>query len=483
MRSNIYKTAAGTALLLLFCMSAFAADGAITLLEKGIADALDKIFADLQVWALGVLGGFMLLQFTWTHIHVLLNGAEWERIWSKFLGSLFWFGMCFYIFKEGPPFIKNVASEIMNKATGVTGVSFDPLAPIDKGIDVASQLLETFNGSQSVLGSLNPFPSIMLGLVSIVILAVSALLAFKIFMVFIETKMVIALSPLSFALLGLNAFKDQGLAPLKYLVSMALRMFLYGAVLAAMVVFSESIIATFKALPPSTDPSVWPPIWAAAIGYVLLGAVALRVDSIAAMLASGSSQMSTGDSAAVGAIAGAAAGAAMAAATGGASVAAAAAKPVQSMGDFMKSMGGGGSVSNASSRGMGGGSSSLPLSPPPVASLGSGSSGGPGAEAVAPEFETNKAGAPMNPDPNANVAGPANVDAVRSGASAPSSGSGSSANIGGTGSSSPGVTMDDLQKAMGQQNKPSATDRMRGLKDHVLNDAPPVSIQMNTHQD
>lgn len=465
MKYKTSKTIAATALLL-FSLNAFSAapaPDAISLLETGISGALDKIFADLQVWALVVLGGFMFLQFTWTHIHLLLNGGDLERVWSKFLGSIFWFGICIYIFKEGASFIKSVASQIMSKSTGVTGATFDPMSPIDRGIDVASQLLATFNGSQSVLGSLNPFPSIMLGLVSIVILAVSALLAFKIFMVFIETKMVIALSPLSFALLGLNAFKDQGLAPLKYLVSMALRMFLYGAVLAAMVVFSESIIGTFKALPPASDPSVWPPIWAAAIGYVLLGAVALRVDSIAAMLASGSSQMSTGDAAAVGAIAGAAA----ALATGGAAAAGAATKPVQSMAGVMSQMRGGTSVSNASSRGAGA-STSMESPPKPLNSLGD-SSPSPSAS----EGRESPA--------SAQTSGP-NLDAGQKVDNALGFADHQTAGIGGSGSSSPGLTMNDLQKAMGQQNKQSP-DRMRGLKDHVLNDAPAVHISMNTHQD
>ena len=343
---------------LLFCVPAFAQnDGSIPILQKGLADSLNQVFTTLQNVAIKWLGVFMILQFTWTNWQLLLNDADITKVFAKLAGSIFWFCICIYIFYNGSDFLKNVSNGIMKMATGATGVEFDPIQPISTGIDVSSQLLETVNSTQSVLQSLNPFPSIMMGVVAVVILAVSAVLAFKILMVFIETKMVIALSPLSFALLGLNAFRDQGLAPFKYLVSMGIRMFLYGAVLAAMQIFSTAIIAAFKALPAASDPSVWPPIWAAAMGYVLLGAVALRVDSIAVMLASGSSQMSTGDAAAVGAAAGAAAGLAMSAATGGASAAAgAAAKGGQSMADFMKSMGGGGggAISNAGQQGAGG---------------------------------------------------------------------------------------------------------------------------------
>lgn len=61
--------------------------------------------------------------------------------------------------------------------------------------------------------------------------------------------------------------------------------------------------------------------------------------------------MGTADVASAAAM-GAAAGAVVA--SGGAAAAGAATKPAQSMADFMKNMGGGGSVSNASSRGLGG---------------------------------------------------------------------------------------------------------------------------------
>ena len=209
----------------MFCASAFAQnDGSIPILQKGLIESLDKVFILLQGVAIQWLGIFMILQFTWTNWQLILNDADITKVFAKLAGSIFWFGICIYIFKNGSTFIKNVSGEIMSKATGTTGAIFDPIQPIKTGISVASQLLETLDSTQSVLQSLNPFPSIMMGIVSIVILAVSALLAFKILMVFIETKMVIALSPLSFALLGLNAFRDQGLAPFKYLVSMAIRM-------------------------------------------------------------------------------------------------------------------------------------------------------------------------------------------------------------------------------------------------------------------
>lgn len=340
----------------LFCATtAIASQNAIEILQTSLSSSLDLIFNDLQNWAVLWLGSFILLQSTLSNVRLLIHGAEIEKVFAKFAASLAWFSWCFYIFKNGANFIKSIATFLITKATGITGSEFDPMSPIDKGISVASTLLESLDGTQSVLGSLNPFPSLMMGLVALVILATSAIIAFKILMIFIETKIVIALSPFSFALLGLDAFKDQGLAPLKYLVSMAYRVMILAAIMSAMVLFSTNIIEVFKTLPAASDNSVWKPIWAAAMGYVLLAAVTLRSDSIATMLSSGSSQMTTGDAsssvmaAASGVAAGGALATAAATATGGA--VSGAAKIPTLMSDYIAKMGG--SISDASGRGAG----------------------------------------------------------------------------------------------------------------------------------
>lgn len=505
--------------------SAFAAtqDGSIPILQKGLSEALDKIFSQLQTIAVNWLAAFMLLQMVWTNWQLLLKDEAIERVFAKLGGTFFWFAICWYVFNNGPDFIKNVGSYIMRTATGTTGAVFDSTQPISVGIDVASQLLETLDSTQSVLQSLNPFPAIMMGLVACVILAVSALLAFKILMVFIETKMIIALSPINFALLGLNAFRDQGLAPLKYLVSMGIRMFLYGAVLAAMEIFSKAIIETFKNLPAASDPSVWPPIWAATLGYVILGAVALRVDSIAVVLASGSSQMSTGDAVAAGAAAGAAAGLAM---SGANSIAATVANPVKSMADVIQKMasGGEGAVSNAGHFGSGRVDTGLQkphaadaarsaTSSPPAP----GQPSGPGG----PEFKTGSQGQPMRPEKQDDGKSSSNNDysgnkktqeGQKSNNSNSSGGVGSngnkignnqnqqqpqwnnqgngsnaaSAGIGGTGAQQ-NANADAPRKEPRNDNeyrpKRSAGDHLEKLNRNIIENAGPIQVQMNTRFD
>jgi len=229
------------AISLLIATPAFSAtqQAATELLMHSMDTSLSTVSTTLQSIAVKWLGAFMLLQFVWTNITHLLSGAELEKVFAKLTGGLLWGGVCIYLFENGAPFITKVAGQFLQIGSGIGSVAFDPTSPLDKGIGVASSLLEQLDKTQGIFQSLNPFPSIMMGLVSVVILGTSALVAFKILMVFIETKIVIALSPISFALLGLDAFREQGFAPLKYLISLAYRVMIYAAILITIAYFGQ----------------------------------------------------------------------------------------------------------------------------------------------------------------------------------------------------------------------------------------------------
>lgn len=285
-------------ILLAASAPAFAVEqaSATALVQSALNTAAAAVFKDLQSWAIAWLGSFLLLQLTFTNIKHLFEHSEMPAVLGKLSAGLAWGGISLYIFVNGAEFITGVSNFLLTKASGLTGgTPFDPSYPVDLGINMASELLGALDKSQSFLDKLNPFPAMMMGLASIGILVVCAIIGYKIFMIFIETKIVIALSPLSFALLGLDAFREQGFAPLKYLISLAYRVLIMAAILAAMTSVSKVIVASFKTLPAVTDPSVWPPIFAAVIAMGMLGAFAHRSDSIAAMLSSGTSNMSPGN--------------------------------------------------------------------------------------------------------------------------------------------------------------------------------------------
>ncbi|EUJ10564.1 TrbL/VirB6 plasmid conjugal transfer protein [Methylophilaceae bacterium 11] len=284
--------------------------GSIDLVTESLKTAIDSIYSNISGWTIGLLSGLMLCQFVWTNFKQIVSGSDIEKVWAKLLGALFWFGICFWIMENGHTFLEGAANFILGKASSVSGGALSPTYPIAWAIELANNLLVALDQSgNGLLSSFNFFPALMTGVCCAVILVIGALIGFKIFMILMETQIVIALSPLSFALLGLDALKDQGIAPFKYLIAMAYRMIILGGVLSAMNVLGTHVDAQFLALKDISDSSVWPPIWGAIIGFSLLGFLALRSDSIAAMLASGSSNLSPGDAAASAALAGAAVGA------------------------------------------------------------------------------------------------------------------------------------------------------------------------------
>ncbi|MDD4977300.1 MAG: type IV secretion system protein [Gallionella sp.] len=458
--------------LLLFTSPAFSAtqQAATELLMSSMETSLGTVSNTLQGVALRWLCLFMIFQLTWTNITKLITGADLEQVFAKFIGSLMWAGIALYVFEHGGPFISKVAAEFLQIGSGSGAVAFDPTSPLNKGIEVASSLLEQLDKSQGIFQSLNPFPSIMMGLVSVVILGTSALIAFKILMTFIETKIVVALSPISFALLGLDALREQGFAPLKYLISLVYRIMIYAAILITMTAFSAEIIKEFATLPSMSDPSVWPPIWAAALGYVLLFGVAWKADSIAAMLSSGSSQMSTGDAAAVGAVAGAAAAAAV---SGGTSIASGA-KSTGPIGNLLKSMsaGGGAAAKNESRGGIGGREiDSGPAPQAPAMSFAEIAANG-STPPKRSDFESPSSKAPSPSISHGN--NPPHQRQDVSPTPSTSSAKGQSAGIGGTANTG---------TDNGNGGMASFGDHLKELNDHTQREGSAVHVSMNTHSE
>ena len=388
-KNNIYVLGFAVCLSLLSIpASAATADGSIVGAVQAALEtaAKSQILPQAIMW----LGSFMGIQLLITNLGLLKSGADIEAVFAKLLGSLLWFGFVVYVMNNGADFIDSVGTSVINKFMP-TWLSPGYILAI---VTTIAGALITGIGLSGimVLGSGSPMLALVLTVIMFVIVGVGLYVSIKIFMLKLELGLILVLAPLSFSLLGLNALKDQGIAPFKALISLIYRIVLFGIVCTA---FKEVGTVTTAAL----DAIDWGNIggWVDAIKVVfsamfafpMLGYLVYKSDSIASSLAGGSTNMGPGDIAAA-AAAGAAAGAVVA--SGGAVVGSG--NPVQTMSNFMKSLGGsGGSVSNASSMGAGGSTSALPLFPTPVASLGSGSSGGSGAEAAAPSGPSSNVGA------------------------------------------------------------------------------------------
>jgi len=371
----------------------------LSTVTASISAAATNILPQATWW----LSALMSLQFAITNFSLLKDGSDIEVIVAKFIGLLAWFGFCFYILNNGPDFINSVGTDLLQKFTpNIPG----PGSIITATLGMCTTLLIAIGLiGTSVVGMGNSSLAMVLVYVLFIIFFIGMYMAIKVFMLGLELSLIVMLSPLSFAFLGMNALKDQGIAPFKSLISLAYRIILLGVIFTAfskiMGVGSVALNGINWANPLNYGTAI-NIIFSTMTAFPLLAYLVYKSDSIAASLAGGSTNMGPGDVASA-AAAGAAAGAAVA--SGGASLAGAATKIPQSMGDMMKGLSGGssGSVSNASSRGTG----PTPVgTPPPARPVMSTNPNG---------LPTNAAGYPMKSPSSGGYSGDYSTSPVGSG--------------------------------------------------------------------
>lgn len=418
--------------------------------------------------ALTWLSLFMLVQFVVTNIGLLKSGADIEAVFAKLMGSLMWFGFCIYVLNNGPDFVDSVGHGILR--------DFAPNIPTPSSIITstlalcASILAGVAVVGTSIAGVGNSSLGTVLVCVLIFVFSVGMFMAIKILMLELELGLIILLSPLSFSFLGLNALKDQGIAPFKSLISLTYRIVLMGVICSAFGGVIDLAVAKLDEL-SWVDPSQWGEkmnsILAILTAFPVIAYLVYKSDSIAASLASGSTNMGTGDVAAA-AAAGAAAGAAIA--SGGAAAAGAAGKPVQTMGDFLKSLaGGGGEIKNASLAGKGG---EMPVGQAPIR---------PPAMSTGP---TSKTGVPLRPESaSAGSELASDTPAATPQSSAPEAAgmeSGSTAGIGGAGNGLE-KQLEDLVDALKTPKTSTLRDRLGEANRQVAQESATTHVSINTH--
>lgn len=333
-----------------FAQHAIDPNGVLDMVKNAIEPAIAKLTSKAITW----LGIFAVLQFFITNYKSLLGDGDISSALGKLVGSVAWTGICLYLINNAPQFIQDVGDQMM----GLLGTNLpSPSNVVAKTVQVAAVLGATAVGVGAI-PLIGGTAGQLLVFVTLGILGIGLLFAFKIFMLQLEIMLVSLLAPLSFAFLGLNSLKDQGIAPFKALISFSYRVILLTVILSGFNqvsdILSNVIAGTDKEqLITQGVQSTIQTVLAALAAYLLLAYMAFKSDSIAATLASGSTSMGTGDVASAAAT-GAALGAAVA--VGGATVAGTTAKVPRSMSEFLGKMGGGnGNISNASAMGSGGG--------------------------------------------------------------------------------------------------------------------------------
>ncbi|AVA38361.1 hypothetical protein [Cupriavidus metallidurans] len=368
-------------------------DSVLDMIKQSMAPAINKLTAQAISW----LGVFATLQFFITNYNLLKSDGDIQSVFAKMVGAVAWVGICIYIINNGPQFIQAVGDQM----SGLLGFDVpSPGAIISKTITVAGAMAVVSVGVGGI-----PFIGDTAGMlfvyVTLFILGVGLLFAFKIFMLQLELGLIAMLSPLSFSFLGLSTLKDQGIAPFKALLSLAYRVILLTVILSGFNQVSTIVSDTMAGITKDSFMTngmevIAKTMLSALASYLLLAYLTFKSDSIAATLASGSTSMGTGDVAQA-AAAGAALGAAVA--TGGAAAATAAGKVPQSMSGFMDKLTARGSISNASPMGGGGGDAPVFTPPAPALSVGGGPVADSASAAMPPSRpESGTGAAPAKPN-------------------------------------------------------------------------------------
>jgi len=445
--------------LLFSLKAAHAADTPDISIVNTVNEAIRLASTSIMPQALIWLGSLMSIQFVVTNLHLLKRDGDFSSFWAKFLGSLMWFGFCIYVLKNGPDFIDSVGNGILTK--------YAPNLPSPSSVIIAtlslcsSILIGIAATGTSIAGVGNSSIAMTLVYILFFVFAVGMFMAIKLIMLQLELGLIVMMSPLSFSFLGLDALKDQGIAPFKSLISLVYRIILLGIVYSA---FGKVIdvagvqLDSFSWSNPFEWGSKLKVIFAMLCSFPVVVYLVWKSDSIAASLAGGSTNMGPGDvasAAAAGAALGAAAG------SGAGAVADSATKAGQTMGDFMKSLGSSGSVSNASPSGAGGmeqkivGTAPTPAAKKPEMSL--------------QEMRNHPSSIGNNPKPE-----PLPLAGVPQSSARPSpSGSAQTAGISGAPSST--------DQNMNQSIKPTFSDHLSKLNDLVAKEQATTHVNINTH--
>ncbi|MGA4102214.1 hypothetical protein ACI2S5_14800 [Ralstonia nicotianae] len=481
-----------------------------------IKQAMLPAFAKLSDQALPWLAALATAQFFITNWKLLMGDGDLQGAVAKMVAAVAWVGFCLYLIAHAPGWIVAVGDQmfalvgdiptpasIMKTTFGLVGV----LAGLALGVG-AVPLVGGTAGNIVIL-------------ILLVVLGVGMYLALKIFMLQLEAVLIATLSPMSFALLGLNTLRDQGIAPFKSLLSLAYRIVLVGVMMSAFSTMSEALTSALNAITVQqmiTDGlgSVLSPVVSIIGAYLLLAFCLFKSDAIASSLAGGTSAIGASDVTS--------AAAAGAAATGGASAVAGAGKVPQTMSGFMdKLKGGGGSIQDASSMGSGG---DAPVFTPPTApalsvggdgtasatasgaapagvspsrsqpgnasnpskfNVASGRYGGP-YDAETPEADsqaaTTTAGAADSGQPDQKGAASTDKGALPSEAADEARESARGATIGGQhGSPQLEETLGKLIDHLSQPSKPKAGQQLRDLDQRLAHEKATVGVSINPHHD
>lgn len=481
------------------CSRAFLMAALALLVTSGSAWAgIDSIADDLTSRALNIssstlsgaiklFSALIMLQWFMSHWKTIFNGDALS-ILAKVTGSLLWVIFCSFLFSNPAGWVQSIYDWFAH----FSPITLSADLIMNVGIRLTKNIFAALgeNGLTDML--LNIGPALMIVFCAIVVFLTFVYLAISIVMVKIELAMVITVTPVSFALLGLNATRDTGIAPLKSAMSLGIRALILGVIATLIESSAVSWMTDFaKIAQDNLDP-----IYAAAGGSLVFIALVFNAGKIASAIASGSASfsgnegvaaaMQVANTAAMGTAAMASAAKAMTdvGAKLGNVVGSKAGSAMESMGDRFR----GNNMKNA-----GASAFNDPASQQMASDILSGMSDTSQGESGSAGSQSSPDGEPARYDQTASgrpaaPVMPESVQAAKSTEAAPSAspmGNGSTASIGGAEQ----ATTSTQNQNNNQKEKPSAWDHLKDAAGHskrtveegLQGDSASVSVSVNAH--
>ena len=461
-----------TVALGLIATQALAADADMTAgIMTDFEGVAKEIHTQLITPALGTACAAVTLQWILAYFKEIFNGDATSSL-AKAIGLVAWFGATVFLIRDGA-LLTDAFTGYLGFGSSLSGISasdFSPAALIGKGVDMIegiNKAFETAANAQSLsLPNIaaNLGAALMMWFANAFTFIAFLVIALSLFVAQLEFWVMFSVAPLAFALIPLSAFRDQGMAPIKGMISLGLRIVILGLVVAVTMKLTTKLSSRFASLP--SDVNIMRPVWYYLAGMAGCAMMSISAGKIAAAIASGSASFSGAD-----AIRGGMQMAAMAA-TAAAGVLAVTKMGGSALGMAEKFGGPAGHLAgNLAGKGLSAAQNFLSGEKMGVSPAGGGEGGDGGASFGGPAVESR-------PSPGID-ASPASSAATSADSSAPSSASGdaSTAGIGGGGG---GATAT-------QPRAPSSMDKLRsatrGSAEQLAQGQDVVSVQMHVGKD
>lgn len=273
----------------------------------------------------------LMLQMLITYSNELFGNRDMSSVLGRTVIMMSWFGFALLLIRNmdvlSHAFVGYV--RLSGDLAGLSASEFTPGGMIDQAklsIKTVHKAVHDAMGDGFWAIAQNLGASITLVFVDVVILFCYFIIALTLFVVTLEFWMLFAIAPLALGMIPLQAFRDQGMAPLKGVIALGIRVVILGAVVAVAKSFSATAATEIPAALQSAGEDY--PLLSALGDYLagVMGCAMMAVYSgkLAATIANGSANFNGADAVKTGmqivAVGGAAAGLAAAAKTAGGAV-------------------------------------------------------------------------------------------------------------------------------------------------------------------